>query len=285
MSRRLLTNLLLLAAVSALGLYLYHSAPEPASPDLITQVHPDSIRHISVVRPGKEDLVFERRGTGWQLADALPVNKDRVQTMLRMLNEVSASRLPVAGLELQRLQLEPPNLTLNLDEHVFVFGDVSPLDKRRFVRYRDAVHLVPDGLFVQLQQGREFFVDHRLLAWEGRLRFIRYTDQHFVADAGVWHAEPAGTWSVDQIEDLVLGWESAHALRVASAGAAPAGEPVVLQNDRGATIRLDVLHAEGETQLARPELGLRYELDADTAQRLLLTGTAPRLAAPAPITN
>lgn len=269
MTRRARLNLLLAATALALCAASYFGSPPPPAGGPLTTVDPDRIDRIVLARDSAAELRFERRAGRWWLDGSLPANADRVQAMLRLLQESAGAPLTGDGIDLHRLEIEPPNVMLRLGAEDFAFGTTSPIDGRRYVRHAGHVYRLPDNLYAQLRQPREFFVEHRLLVWDGRLASIEYDDQRFVLDTGGWRADPPGDWAADGIARLAHAWESAQALEVmAQAGAAP-GAAVVLGNDHGARIELRLALPVGNT-LLRPELGLRYELDPGSAKRLLL---------------
>ena len=162
MNKRALLNVLLLALIAILAAFLVLTDRDAATPVLVTvsTIDPNSIRQISVSRAGQVELQFSKQADGWYMQSPLaaPANNTRINAMLAILHARSHARLPVAGLDPDQFGVRDPSVILRLDEHEFRFGGPGPLDDRRYLLYRDELHLINDGLFLQLQQKPEFFI-------------------------------------------------------------------------------------------------------------------------------
>jgi hypothetical protein len=75
--------------------------------------------------------------------------------------------------------------------------------------------------------------------------------------------------SADAPQILIDAWKNASALWVRSYQRAAGSKPVTVTLADGQTLVFELRQAEGETLLARPDLGLQYQLPEETAQPLL----------------
>lgn len=162
MNKRALLNLLLVALIVILAAFLglTDRNDAPVEPVTVATVDPNSIDQITVSRAGQVELHFSRQVDVWQMQSPLsaPANSTRIKAMLAILNARSYSQYAVAGLDPDQFGIRDPAVTLRLNEHEFRFGGAAALDDRRYLLYRDRLHLINDGLFQQLQQAPEFFI-------------------------------------------------------------------------------------------------------------------------------
>jgi len=160
-SKRALINLLLLTLVAVLAAFLYFvPRAEPQAPPVISTIAADSIDQISVSRSGLPELRFSRLADGWQMlapvtAPALP---NRIKAMLDLLHAGSHAQYDPAELDQDASGLRNPAVILKLNEHEFRFGNATALADGRYLLFHNQVHLINDGLYQQLQQPPEFFV-------------------------------------------------------------------------------------------------------------------------------
>jgi len=275
---------LLLAGVAVLLALLSlwpRSANPPDTQAAITGISSETISRIRIERPGAEAVHMERHTDGWRLTAPLqaPAHPARVNGLLSLLGEPSLSTLAVVVTDLARFQLEPPNVTLYLDDEQFEFGDSTVLDSNRYLRYRDTVHVVADTVYFQFHQDPGFFVDTRLLPPDTKVRELRLPSLTLTRVKGSWHAEPALPDSDDAAHDVVREWRSARALTVRRLEDAPDAATVIVETADG-TFQFQVRSSDTGVILARPALGIQYHLDADVASRLLLLSAPAAATAP-----
>jgi hypothetical protein len=274
MAPRTLLNLLMLAAVLALGAITFYKPgikPEAELPPLAT-LDTDTAQRIEIQR-GDSTLTLERRGEGWWIAGepALPADPLQVDMLLRLPGERPVRSYAAADLDLAQLKLAPGQARLRIDATEFVFGDTDPLEGLRYVQIADRVHLIRDSYQNILQGGRIQLTSRRLLP-EGA--DITAADLPGLAlrkrEDGGWDVQPAPEKiSADAPQKLVQAWNNASALWVRSYQPAEGGKPVTLTLADGTQLRFELRQAEGETLLARPDLGLQYQLPEESARPLL----------------
>lgn len=282
MNTRTALNLALLILVLGLaGLALWPpDAPRSADPVTVVPLEREQIERIRLERTGAPAIALFHEAGRWQMRQPFATEADpaRVDTVLRLLELTSLARYPLAELELAEYGLAVPALAVGLNDLRIEFGDVAALDRQRYVRVGERLHLVPGTLFYHLQAPAEAYVSRRLLPESSELEAVQLPGLRLLLEAGAWRTEPLQV-SAAAAADWAARWRRTRAVRVRAYRNEALGEPVelVLQDAAG-TLRWVPLR-DG-TGLLRPDLGLVYELSAG-ALAGLLHPTHPRTPGPA----
>ncbi|MEX2353506.1 MAG: hypothetical protein WD709_04910, partial [Gammaproteobacteria bacterium] len=146
MRSRLLLTTALAILVSVLIWYLARTAPPPTGQThaVAASLDPAAVTHIQITRPGKDDVTINKEGANWQLSHPLQIsaNPFRINSILSLPGTPGQTLSPSNETDLKQLGLLPPQLTLELDGHVFQFGHVSPLEGGRYLLYDNTVHVI-----------------------------------------------------------------------------------------------------------------------------------------------
>lgn len=273
MNKRLLLNLSLLVGVLALIAVVYFKPGIEAPPALppLTTLDGAQIKRIDIVR-GKATLTLERRDNGWWIAGDKPVAADELQieTLLDLAGAVPERSYAVGELDLAKLGLAPPETTLRLGSTEFQFGATDPLQGLRYVRIGDKVHLISDRYQNILQGQRTQLASRRLLPANADIIAVELPDLKIAKSEKAWTVEPADdTLSADAPQKLIDAWKNASALWVRNYQKAAGSRPVTVTLADGQKLVFELRQAEGETLLARPDIGLQYQLPEETARPLL----------------
>lgn len=283
LGRRHLVNLLLLAVVLGLvGLVLWEQRAQqaPSVPQLL-QIEPAAIQQLRIERTGQAALVLQRLDAErWQLQSPLAIDANgfRIQALLRVSELRSLGSFPVSGAELAVYGLDQPSLRLIINGQLeLVFGGQTTLDYRRYVRLGEQIHIVPDTLYYHLIGDWHGFVSQRLLPEQARIEALQLPGLSLQRSAEGWQLEPAGALrSADQIQTLLDAWQHPGVVQV-RAYAGGAGETIRIGLAGMPTLEFLLLEDQGEYALARPELGIQYQLsEASAAQLLGLGELVPR---------
>jgi hypothetical protein len=188
---------------------------------------------------------------------------ERVQGLLAIAGQPSHARFPAARQELAGFGLDPPAIRLELEGEQLGFGRTDPVYFRRYVLYRDEVHLIDDHGYRHLIAAAESFVSRRPVPPGAEILAI-------IAP----QAEP--TDARDQ-RALVKAWQQAQALAVRQAPPQATGAITQLRLSHGEP-PLRFLQAEEHPDLLiRPDLGLAYRLSPDSPLlQALRAGIEPR---------
>lgn len=278
MKRRTRLNLALATFVALAGAFTAFgpgSGRTPARATLVP-VPPADVSNIGITRPDGISMEFRREGGHWfmQAPFHVPANSRRLADLLAVPALPSAATLDIRPAQWASFGLAPPAAALRLDETIIEFGKTEALDGMRYVRAGKRVHLVAERVFVQLLQGPAFYIDPHLLRAGSRPVRIATPLRVIESDDGDWRSvsgpvTPAAT-------DMAATWLSAEATSVHAGVDEYTGPAVTVALDGGSAIVFEFVDRDGQLELRRRDLDLRYTLERDLARALgLLEPAAP----------
>lgn len=281
MKARLLLNLALAALVAALALvvWLKPASKKPASTGTLTALKAAAITHIRIVRGKEPPVELVKNPQGWQLTAPLALRADQylVKSLLDDIGEATHGEFTARDAELSKYGLAPPHLKLWLNDTELEFGDTEPLNDYRYVKLGDRIKLASDLLYYRADHAPLWWADKRLLPENAHIAAIQLPNATLTLKHGKWQLVPANpAVSADAIQSLVNAWSMASAISVAPLGkAASEGEVAIALQGGNAPLRFAILKNPDFLVLARPDLGLQYELDREQRDSLLSLKTAP----------
>ena len=270
MKSRLALNLGLLALIAILAsvAVLKPGKKEEPQPTLLAGKL-DDLNHVTL--QNKEKLTFEKRDGLWWLTApfAAPVNQVRMRQLLEVGEAASSAHYPIKPEELAQFGLDQPQATLALGDSILQFGTTDPINMRRYVRMGDTLHLVDDNFFHHLTASATDYVDKKLIPEGAKIRQIELPGLKAMKGAdGHWTAEPAGDGKTDWAE-LASTWATARAIEVKRLEKDSQGDSIRITLHEGSPIEYIILRKQPALTLARRDLGLQYEMTADTSRDLL----------------
>lgn len=273
MSRRLLINLFLLLAIIVAGLLLVL----PDNPDIkedviLTDLDPLAVKTITILRADSDDIRFSKEGDTWMMQSpyALPANPVRIHTMLGLLQAHSYTQLDKNEVELHRLALDKPVVSIRFNDTQIDFGDSSPLGKQRYVRVADTVHLVNDSLYEQLQTPATFFLSNRLLPKAGKIAAIIFPDETLRWQDERWQLAPSRDISADDMARVVNAWQQAEAVSVREFEETEQHGNIRIEFQDGEPLEFAIVTPPPALVLARPDIGLQYHMSSYEAKQMFL---------------
>jgi hypothetical protein len=275
MNTRTVLNLSLLGLAAGLVALVYWEPgiERPAGPPKLTTLSPAAVTHL-VIRPqrGAEIRLDKEQGT-WMMRAPIAVhaNEFRIDALLGIAQADSHAQFDAGALDLAKFRLDSPATVLRLNDVELAFGDSEPIDNRRYVRNGATVHLINEDYYYRLQSDFPAFVSNQLLPPQARPAQIRLPEFSVTRAEGQWTLAPAQHQPApDALNLFVDEWRRAQAVEVDRYdGEASRGEILVSFEGDAAPLRLLLLETGPELVLARADLGLRYHLTAEQAQRLL----------------
>ena len=286
-SSRSWLNLILVVVVAALAALAYFK-PGTKKPDtsqpLVTEA-PTQVHDIRIQVPGEPMAELTHTTTGWQLTTPLKFAADShaVQDLLDELTARSLSHFPAAGADLKQYGLDPPKLKLWLDGEEYDFGDTEPVNNHRYLRHDADIHLTDSMLFYRAGHGPYWWVEKRLLPVGAHITALQLPDASLSLDkSGKWQLMPRNDKvSADALQQLVDAWRNASAVSVTAVGkGASEGEVALTLTSMAQPIRFAILKDDDYLVLARPDLGIQYELDNGQRAALLKPAETPKPATP-----
>ncbi|MFM8331012.1 MAG: DUF4340 domain-containing protein [Candidatus Methylumidiphilus sp.] len=276
MNSKLLLNLILLAAVAALGLVAFlEPGKEEEKTVYLTELDSDGIERFEL--RNTETLVFAKQDGHWRLTApfAAPANDIRVRQLLNIAKSESHARYPLKPEELPKFGLDQPKAVLTIGQTRLAFGGAEPIDMMRYVQVGDTLHLVADDFSQHLNAKATDYVDKQLLPEDGKLKAISLPGlKATLGDKSQWTLEPPGDASA--VDELANAWQAARAIEVHRHEQPAPGEAIHLALANGQTVDFTILQREPDLLLLRPDWKLEYLVVGEAGKRLLsLQATTP----------
>jgi hypothetical protein len=282
MKSRLALNLVLLAVIAGLGALLYFE-PGQDEDDRAAIAQVDEANLSTITLKNRDTIVFERKDGRWRLTAPFqaPVNEIRVRQLIDIAKSPVESQYPLKAEEIAKFELDKPKAILTLGNTTLVFGGSDPINMRRYVQAGEALYLVNDDFFHHLQAAATDYVDKKLLPEGAKVTEIAIPGlKATLGPDGKWAREPAGT--KPDLSELATLWTTARAIDVKRLEKPAQGEPVRIAVADGKPVEFVVIQKDPDLILARPDLGLQFELTGETARQLLNLPKAPPPAAEPP---
>lgn len=276
MNKRNLLNLGLLIFIAVLVLLtVYEPGIEPPTPTpTLLKLDKEAITRIAISRENQPDVELVKNDKGeWWMEKPLhyPAETFRIDSLLRITELKSLSSFAAEKEKLATFQLDKPQATLTLNGNTtLAFGGSTPLDHRRYVMEAGRVHLTTDSYYYYLIGKFPIFLRKQLLDNGSVIEALTLPGLSVTQQEGHWQLVPEpGSFSADQVTQLIDNWKHASALEVKPYGGAD-GEKITLTL-KGQEQPLELLLTAREPDLvfARPELGLEFHFDAASASELL----------------
>ena len=217
-----------------------------------------------------------KRGTdGWKLGAplGLPADAYLIKDVLgEIVSARSTRRYPLAAADLPKYGLDKPALRLWVNGTEYDFGATEPVENDHYVKDGNYVDLVGGLLYYRLDHDIYWWADKHLLPAASHITGLELPHATLMQDKGgkwqLYPAEPRVT--ADMLQRLVDDWQAAQAVGVTAVGKGkPNGEVDISLAGRSEPLRFQILEDDVFFVLARPDLGLQYELD-DSARYTLI---------------
>jgi hypothetical protein len=278
-----LVNLLLLIGVAGLAAYaLWGRKGEDAPGNAIAAVKAAEVKRVIIEPRDAKGMILEKQGEDWFLAQPLQARADhsQVDRLLDLLSAKSREQLPAT--ELQRFELDAPELKVSFDGHTVAFGTTNPLSQDQYVLSGNGVYLLPPYYRSLVPQSPERVLTHALFRRDEKpVAFVLKGFRVEQRDAS-WTLSPVPAQDKPGADDLnrwVDGWRYASSLltQPAAAGKAPA-ETIEVRLADGRLLTLGVRQREPELVLVRADEKLSFHFSGEMARQLL----SPPAAMPTP---
>lgn len=270
MNSRISLNLVLLAIVATLGAVVFLE-PGKTPPETHPLAGIDEKGLSAITLQNRETIRFEKLNGHWSLVEPFkaPANEIRIHQLIDIAKTNSEANYPLDANNLVPFELDKPRAVLSLGETVFSFGGSDPINMRRYVRVGDGLHLVSDDFFHHLTAAATDYVDKKLLPEAAKIREIQIPGlKASLGNDGKWTREPAVEGNPGMSELLTI-WGSARAIEVRREDKPATGDIIRIGLNDGQSVVFVIAQREPDLILSRSDLGLRYEITAETASQLL----------------
>jgi len=279
-------NLALVAVVATLAALSYFKpgTQHPAPTVRLIDLKPVEVHEIRVAVPGQKPTDLKLGPQGWQVTAPfiLPADPNLMKTLLDYLDVPSRDSFPAAGRDLAQYGLDKPKAELWLNDSDYRFGGFQPVNNEQYVLAGGTIHLVDPQLFYRIDHDAYWWIDKALLPAGAEITALQLPDATLTRDKqGIWQLAPADPKvSADDIQRFLTAWEENLAISVAPIGKdAPQGEVAMSLAGQKAPLRFAILKDPDFLVLARPDLGIQYDLDDSLKDTLLRVAHAAPAAA------
>ncbi len=272
---RTLLNLALLLVVAALVAIVWFEPglkEQPTGKPLtaLTSQQPQQLR----LSNEHGEVVLQRDGEAWSLRAPLVVaaNQFRVEQLLHWFGVVSVQSYAAAGLELAKFGLDRPQATLSTEGVELRFGNLDPLNHRRYLLLNGVVHLVAESELTAVDTPWNYFVSPQLIAPGAKIKTITIPglgeiDQD---DKGWRYSGATPPASADAMQMLVDGWRNARALSVEPVTPVEGGERVTITfADAHPPLVLTLIRDHDNLVLIPDNSAIEYHMGAEQGAALL----------------
>ncbi len=282
MTSRSLLNLVLLAAVVSLALWVYFK-PKPQGDTQEYRVSSLSAENAQSIRVEWQGLniVLQKAGERWHLMQPLQARADEIKVgrILEILAATSPRRFPAT--ELERFDLAQPAVRLRIDHESFYFGGLAPISNEQYVASGDNVYLLAPRYVAALPRQPADLLSPKLLAENEIPVAFELENIKVIQQNGNWHMipqKPGVTLTQNEFNHWVQSWQQAYATGITLSANAPnevAGKQSIKITLRdGNSVQLLILQQQPELILLRVDAGMRYRFPAESGKRLLDPYTA-----------
>ena len=148
MKKRWIVNLLLLALVVGISLFLHFKPKQQEKSNTyeISSLKMAGFDSVKAEFPTKAPTIFEKKEGYWMMRKPYAARADQpsVQRILSIIAASTATRLPLQ--DASKYGLDAPTVKLTLSgaegEHVFTFGTFNPVSEEQYVGYQNNVYLL-----------------------------------------------------------------------------------------------------------------------------------------------
>ncbi len=273
MDKRIWVNVGLLVFIIILSASFFISEDNTEQPlPLLSNVKPEEIVHIEVLRKGLNNFIFNKEGDVWYMSapQKFLANSARIDAMLQLLKTESHGQLKSDDVDLARFDLADPFITLKLGEHIFEFGNTDAIDQRRYVLFDKKIHLTNDFLYQQLTTNATFFTDTKILPVGFDIKVIEFPDNKIEKQDTQWKTDSLIDIKPDQLKNIIFNWENVNAISVGMYTQPETESHIIVTSTNDNFIVFVIVSTEPHLVLGRKDLGIQYHLGSDDAGRLLL---------------
>lgn len=277
MNRRTLLNLGMLAAVAVLTALVYFDpghTPPPAKPAPLS-LGDNAVTHLELAHRGQPAVILDRTDAGWQMRQpyAVAANATVVQGVLDALRNPAEAVYPAAKVDPQQSGLAKPSLVVTINDRKLTFGGSEPVNHWQYLKSGDRVLMVNALSFYKLRHTAADYVGRQLLPDNAQIQQITIPSHILQKSDQGWSLTPDDpAISADAIQGLVDAWKQAQATNIDKfdpADAPKVSGQVEIQLASGKPLEFEIIRNSRWLKLARPDLGLTYELMPAQGKTLL----------------
>lgn len=271
-------NLIMLTTIIGLVIFLYiKPLSDEAQVYRISSLPPQAAQDIRIMHKDNR-IVLEKLENRWYLTEPIKARADekKVTRLLEILSAKSEHRfLPT---DLERFNLDTPNVKLSINQESFDFGGLTPITNQQYIATGDSVFLISPRYAVMLQSQPVKIVSPTLLADTETPVSFELGDVRIEKHEQQWVVSPGNSEQVlsqAEINRWVELWQqAAHNLLLDSEILHSDDMPLAFKEinirlQNGQEIKFNVLAYGTELLLARSDEEIRYVFSTNAGKLLL----------------
>ena len=284
-----LTNLSLILIIAVLYWQINLPKKTVAEHTILSNMNANDISDITIYRQDRDEIQLSKKEGRWFIKHPLQAaaNQTRIKLLLNVLSQKSYNQYKVhSEQDLQKFNLDPPLLILNMNQHSFRFGNTESLSQHRYIQHQGLIHLIDDVVSPLLNSTAASFVNNRLFAEHLQIRQlqlpllknnpikeIKAETITITMKDGHWYSDYPN--SADQLSTLIANWQHAYAMQVSVA----TDEQIMQENAHKLSISFEgidnamdiLLHINESTlTLTKPLTRLQYHFPLATVHQLFI---------------
>lgn len=277
MKSKILVNLVLVLLLTGLVLYASFRPKQHADPGIrLTQLTRDDITRIAVERRGSPTIQLQKRDGGWRINAPLQTRADPIQVdrLTDIATATAKHKLPPG--DSGRYELDPPQVTLTLNDQAFAFGRINDVTHEQYVAAAGEVYLVAPFYGYGIPTDVTKLVSRKLLddaevpvAFDfGRYRIVR-NDRGTWTMEGAYPAQQSKPLSQDDFNRWADEWRVTSSLGAEPRRNARGKDRLVVQFKDGKKVPMEIVQKQPEFLLVRSDENMQYRFGAEVGRRLL----------------
>jgi len=278
MNTRSVLNLVLLAGVVALGVFI-STTPEKDSDKPVTRLGgidlPD-VNRISISREGLAYIRLHKQSDGkWRMLEphTIAANEAAINKLLELPGALSHAQFSAQGRNLGDYGLAPEKASLELNGKRYLFGDIEHINKRRYIMLDQAIHLTTDLYYHQLRTAAEHFVSGRLVEPAMSITALEIPGLTLNQTAqGDWAAsgqQSKQDYRADAVTSLLNHWQHKQVTLVDVTSPHESSDMARITFADNSVIEYAIIKTATELLMVRNDLGLQYHIPIAQAPQLL----------------
>ncbi len=280
MRQRWLLNITLLGVALLLSVSVFYTIEQEKPIELpqLTDLKAEQVQNIHIERKDNKPIFLMKDKLGWQMTTPylLPASRFRATKLLDILSTRNYKELKIDKLNLAKVKLEPPLLSVKFDTLTMAYGDRSPIDRRRYILINQKkVYLLADTLYGILNGDALAYVNLFPFGNNPKITELKMPDYLMVLKEGKWAL--TSSFSSDEIDKspdalntFIDNWQRLQAFRVEPyVEGAIQGQIDIRLLDQEKVLHFTFRSSQQEFVLGRPEKGVQYQLSISQADKLL----------------
>ena len=280
-------NLILITVLVGLYWFINDEPTSNTATTPLTNISNEAIHHITISQTNRADIVLKKLKQQWQLITPITAraNQNRIKILLSILTiQPYRQQTIIAGQNLSQFGINKDSTNLVLNDHHFIFGDIEPIEQRRYVQHNNDLYLLEDTISPLLNTSASSFIDNRLIKAQQhitQLTIPHYQQQSLLKQTtslqlnnGQWQSD--SKQSADKLVEIIDNWQQAAALQVIQLDALssrlqPSPFHVIVQlKEQNESVKLTLHLSKTHFFIINEQTELAYQFPKASYQTLLL---------------